>query len=92
MCRIWREGKPILVRGEYILGTRQEDFYNVGIREPIMPTDHRMVLGELIREGSRRHRRYYKERAIWSIAVSKGGLVQEGDSHFSDLKKMVNKP
>ena len=56
MWRMWREGKPISVRGDYISGMTQQDFYNVGIREPIMPTDHRIVLGVLIGEGARRHR------------------------------------
>ena len=64
----------------------------MGIREPIMPTYHRMVLGELIGEGARRHRRYCKERYIYPIAAEKGRGVQEGDSHFSELNKMVNKP
>ena len=60
MRRISREGRPILVQGDYILGTRQLDFYNVGIREPRMLTDHRMVLSKLIGEGVRRHRSYCK--------------------------------
>ena len=79
-------------RGYYILGTGLLDFYKVGIREPRMPTDHRMVLGELIGEGVRSHHRYCKDWAIWPIAATKGGLFQEGDSHFSDLKTMAKKP
>ena len=46
--RMWREGKNISGRGDYILGTRQLDFYKVGIMEPRIPTDHRMVLYQLI--------------------------------------------
>ena len=38
--RMWREGKPILGRGYYILGMAQRHFYTVGIREPRIPTDH----------------------------------------------------
>ena len=49
-------------------------------------------MGEIIGEGVRRHRRYFRERSICPIAVSKGGPVQEGVLHFSDLKKMVKKP
>ena len=45
----------------------------VGIREPRMPTDQRMVLGVLIVEGVMRHRRYVKERATWPITEAKGG-------------------
>ena len=48
----------------------------MGIREPRMTTDHQMVLGEFIGEGTRRHHRYCKERDIWSIAAAKGGTVQ----------------
>ena len=61
----------------------------MGIREPIMLTDHRLVMGKLMGEGARRHHRYCKERSIWPIAASKGIPMQEGDAHFSDLKKMV---
>ena len=30
---IWRDVRPILGIGDYILGTDRRDFYNVGIRE-----------------------------------------------------------
>ena len=53
MWRMWTEGIPILGRGEYILGTTQQDFSMVGIREPRMPTEHQMVLRILIGEGVR---------------------------------------
>ena len=56
-----------------------------------MPTDHRMLLGELIGERAMRHRRYCKERVIWIIAEAKGVPVQEGYSHFSGLRNMVKK-
>ena len=49
-------------------------------------------MGELIGEGVRSHHRYCKDWAIWPIAATKGGLFQEGDSHFSDLKTMAKKP
>ena len=63
MWRMWREGRPILVRGDYILGATRQYFYKVGIREPIMFTDHRMVLGKIIGDGYRRHFWYVKERS-----------------------------
>ena len=56
-----------------------------------MSTDHRMILVELNGEGVRRNRRHCKARSIWSIVAPKGVPTQEGDSHFSDLKKMVKK-
>ena len=58
--RMWREGKLISGKGDYILGTRYNYFYNVGIREPRIPIDHWVVLGELRGEGPMRHRRYFK--------------------------------
>ena len=61
----------------------------LGIREPRMPTDHRMVLRVLIGEGVRRHRRYNKERTTWPITEAKGGKRQEGGSQFMDLKRRV---
>ena len=77
---------------EYISRTRRLDFYNVCIRETIMPIDHRMILGELIVEGFRRHCWYFKERDTWPITASKGGMGKEGDLQFNDLKQRVKKP
>ena len=42
--RMWRYGRPITVRGDYILGTYCRDFCNVFIRETILSMDHRMIL------------------------------------------------
>ena len=64
----------------------------MGITEPRMPTDHRMVLGKLIREGVRRHCSYFEKRVTWPITAGKGVTVQEGGSYFNDLKQMVKKP
>ena len=36
--------------------------------------------------------RYRKARSIWPIVTPKRGPIQEGDSHFSDLKKTIKKP
>ena len=41
---------------------------------------------------ARRKRRYFKERAIWSITAEKGGTGQEGESHFNDLKRGIKNP
>ena len=57
-----------------------------------MPTDHRMVLGELIGEGVRKHIWYFKERSTITIMSVKGGTGREGRSHFNDLKQRVKKP
>ena len=64
---MWREGRPILVWEGYILGKIRIYLCNVVIREPKIPTDDQMVLGELIGEGARMHNRYFNERAAWPI-------------------------
>ena len=45
--RMWRQGKLISGQGDYILGTRYNYFYNVGIREPRMTTDHQILMVKL---------------------------------------------
>ena len=51
---------PIMVRGDYIIGTDRRYFYNVCIREPRVSTDHRMILDELKGSRVRRNRKYFK--------------------------------
>ena len=68
------------------------DFYNVGIRAPKISTDHHVIMEELKGKGARRNHMYCKARSIWSIVTTEGEPIQEGDSHFSDLKNMVKKP
>ena len=58
--RMWIEGILISGPGDYILGTTQQDFSMLDIREPIMPTNHWMVLGLLTGEGVRGNHRYNK--------------------------------
>ena len=79
-------------QGDYILWTTQQEFYNVGIKKPIMPTDHQMVLRKLIGEGARRHHWYGKVWATCSIMKAKGGTEQEGGSQSIALKQRVKKP
>ena len=79
-------------RGYYILGMAQQHFYTVGIREPRIPTDHWMVLLELIGDGARRHRWYGMELTTWPITEANGGTIQEGDYHFMALNQRVKKP
>ena len=53
--RMWRDGRSILIWGDNILGTTRQYFSMIGIREPITPTDHRMVLGVICGDGVTRH-------------------------------------
>ena len=56
-----------------------------------MSTDNRIILEKLNGDRVRRNPRYCKERSMWPIVAPKGGPIQEGDAHFSDLKKEVKK-
>ena len=55
---MWRDRRPILGRGYYIIGTDRRDFYNVGIKDLRMSTDHQMIQDELKGGGFRRNLRY----------------------------------
>ena len=89
---MWREGRPISGRGDYILGTRDE-FSMVGLQEPITPTDHRMVLGLLCGDRVTSNRAYVRGRTTWPVREEKGRTRQiEGDLHFKDLKRKIKKP
>ena len=68
---MWRDGRPILGRGGYILGTDHKDFYNVGMKEPRMSTDHGIILADLKEDGVRSNCRYFKVRSIWTIEAPK---------------------
>ena len=65
--RMWKEGRPILVWGYYILGTTRQYLSMVGLWEPRTPTDHQMFLGVIIGEGVTRRRAYIKWRTTWPI-------------------------
>ena len=52
-----------------------------------MLKDRQMILSNLKEEGDKRNHRYCKSYNIWPIVTPKGEPMQEGDSHFSDLKK-----
>ena len=89
---MWREGRPISGRGEYILGKR-DDFYMLGLREPRTPSDYRMVLGILRGDGVTRHCAYVKGHTTWPIREEKGRTRQlEGALHFRALKRKTKKP
>ena len=41
---MWRDRRPITLRGDYIICMDHIDFYNVCINEKIVLTDHQMIL------------------------------------------------
>ena len=47
MGGIWRDGRPVTVRGYFILGSNCQDFYNVSIRKSFVSTYHWIILAEL---------------------------------------------
>ena len=49
--KIRREDQQVTGRGDYILGTIRNTFFNVGVREARMHTDHERVLEVLQGEG-----------------------------------------
>ena len=58
LCMMWRYGRPITGRGDYIIDTDRRDLYNVCIRELRVPTDHRMILVDLMGCGNQRNLKY----------------------------------
>ena len=89
---MWRDGRPIAGRGYYILVTDCRDFYNVGIMDPIIATNHRIILDKLEGGRVRRNCRYCNERSICLIVAPKVGSMLEGDIHFRNLKNKSKKP
>ena len=86
-----RYKRPITVRLEYILGTDRRDFYNVGIREPRVLTDHFMILTKIKGYRVSRDQKYCKRWYTCPISVPKGAPMQEEYTIFGDLKKEVKK-
>ena len=42
--KMHREGRKVTGRGEYVLGTAHREFKNMGLQDPRIPIDHRMML------------------------------------------------
>ena len=57
-----------------------------------MPTDHRLVLGELIDDGSRGNAGIARSGPPGPLQQQRGGTRKKGDSHFTDLNRGVKKP
>ena len=59
-CKMWREGRPLMGRGGYIIGSDRKYLYNIIIRDIRVPTYQRMFLAELRGYGKRRTRRHHR--------------------------------
>ena len=55
ICRMRREDRHVTGRGDYILGMIRHTYFNVGVREARIHTDHWMVLAVLQGEGAQRN-------------------------------------
>ena len=42
-----KDGRPFIVRGDYVIGFDLQDLYSISIRYPSLSTDHQMILAEL---------------------------------------------
>ena len=56
--KMHREGRQVTGRGDYFLGTAQGYFTNMGLRDPRIYTDHRLILAVIRGEGVAHNRRY----------------------------------
>ena len=92
MGRMWKQGRPITGRGDYILGMDRRDFYNVCIRESRLLVGHQMILAEIKWDGVSIIHKYYKGRTTWPIVAPKGETMWEEDVIFNNLRKEVKKP
>ena len=89
--RMRREDWQVTGRGEYILGTNRHHFFNTGIGEAWMNTDHQMVLAVLQGEGSQRSSEYRRRKIFCPIKPQKVQLLTEGEAAFETLKGGVDR-
>ena len=78
-------------RGDYILGTIRHTFFNVGVREARMHTDHERVLEVLQGEGAQRNGTYQQRRKFWPIRPRTVRPLTEGETVFDTLKGEVDR-
>ena len=71
LWRMWRDGRPITERGDYILGTDHRDFYNICIREPRVSTYHWMILEEFKGYGEWRNCKYCRGEDLLDHCIPK---------------------
>ena len=86
-----REYWQVTGRGGYILYTNIHNFFNMGIRGAQMNTDHRMVLVELLGEGTHRDDSYRRRSRCCPIKTRTVKPLKEGETSFATLKGEVDR-
>ena len=85
-----REGKVVMSRTDYLLGTNRCLFRNVSVRDPRHNTDHFMVVGCLRSAPEQEHARYMKGRQ--NIPLKPPTDTMREDGIFEALRRAVPKP
>ena len=78
-------------REDHVLGTSRYKFFNAGVREVRMHTDHQTVLADLRGEGLQRNGAYRMWRQGWPIKPRKVSPLTEGEADFSTLKEDLDR-
>ena len=87
---MFREGKVVRSRTNYILGTERRLFWNVSVRDPQHSTDHYMVLGCLHSAPEREHTKYLTGRKQLPLRPPFDPTQEEGI--FAALRRAHPKP
>ena len=69
MWQLQREVRQMTGRGDYILSSDRDNFFNAGVREAIIFTEEWMVLEVLQGERYLRNRRYVVSSTRWTLAA-----------------------
>ena len=85
-----REGKVVMYRTDYLLGTDRSLFRNVSVRDPRHNTDHFMVVGCLRSALERKHARYIMVRRKMPLRPPTEPTREDGI--FAALRRAVPKP
>ena len=89
--RMRREGRQVTGRGEYVLSTSRHTFFNAGVRETRMHTDHQMVLAVLRGEGAQRNGTYQQRRKCWPIKLRAVRPQTEEEAAFETLMGEIDR-
>jgi len=89
---MFRRGRTVSSKTDYVLGTDCRSFRNVQIRDPRCNSDHFMVVASLWPATQRDHRRYVGGRQRFPIQPPKGERATEADKVLAELKAAMPPP